>query len=94
VNTGRQIRVGIVGPSRVERILREVEIELGRACRKFAAMHSPHEGVSVIHEEFRELRDHVYGDTGRGREAREEAIQLAAMAVRYVIDLCDEAGPT
>jgi hypothetical protein len=63
--------------------------ELLRACRRFERMHSPHEAIAVIHEEFRELRRHVYGNTGRSPEAMVEAIQLAAMALRYVLDLAE-----
>ena len=70
-------------------LLAEVEVELYRAVRKFAPFNSPHEGHSVIREEFDELWKHVMEDTGRSAAARAEAIQLAAMALRYVMDLCD-----
>lgn len=70
-------------------VAREALGELGRACSLFAPMHSPHEGIAVIHEEFRELRRHVYGNTGRSAEARAEALQLAAMAMRYVLELTE-----
>ena len=63
--------------------------ELNRAISKFSAMASPHEGWAVIHEELDELWWHVKANTGRSPEAREEAIQIAAMALRYVADLCD-----
>jgi hypothetical protein len=67
----------------------DARVELLRAMELFAPMHSPHEGIAVIHEEFIELQKHVYGDTGRTNEARDEAIQLAAMALRYVYDLSE-----
>lgn len=67
----------------------EVAYELAKAMEKHAPMHSPHEGHSVIEEEFEELWDHVKADTGRTRKARKEALQLAAMAVRYIVDLID-----
>lgn len=67
----------------------EVRLELGRALALFAPMHSPHEGKSVIEEELDELWDHVKENTGRGPAARAEAIQLAAMGLRYVLDVCD-----
>jgi hypothetical protein len=69
-------------------VLQEVAAELARARRRFAPMHSAHEGHSVIREEFEELWRHVCADTGESAEARAEAIQLAAMAVRYVVDVC------
>jgi hypothetical protein len=55
-------------------------------------MHSPHEGHSVIREEFEELWRHVCEDTGQTLPARAEAIQLAAMAIRYVVDLCEDVA--
>lgn len=67
----------------------EVLLELDAALETFAPMHSPHEGIAVIHEEFRELREHVYGNTGRSGEARAEACQLAAMAMRYMLELTE-----
>lgn len=67
----------------------EVRQMLRKSILKHASMHSPHEGISVIYEEYDELWDHVKADTGRTPEARKEALQLAAMAVRYIVDLID-----
>jgi hypothetical protein len=75
--------------SAIFKILSELDDTLYRAMKKHAAMHSPHEGLSVLQEEVKELRDHVYADTGRTPEARKEALQVAAMAIRYVVDLID-----
>lgn len=71
-----------------EHAVREVGLELARAMGKFGPMASPHEGWAVIREELDELWEHVKKDTGRGLYAREEAIQIAAMALRYAVDLC------
>ena len=68
-------------------ILSEVLDELNRAQEKFPAMHSQHEGVAVIEEEFLELREAVFW--GKKGTPRAEAIQLAAMALRFVNDTCD-----
>lgn len=77
--------------TRVVNLADEVRVELGRALGLFTPMHSPHEGHAVIREEFDELWKHVMEDTGRGPAAREEAIQLAAMSLRYALDCCDLA---
>lgn len=69
----------------------EIAAEVRRAEAKHKPMNSPHEGWSVIFEEVEELREHVRGDTGRGTEARKEAIQIAAMGLRYALNLCDGA---
>lgn len=73
----------------MQSVQEDVWHELKASMEKHAGMHSPHEGISVIREEFEELWDHVKADTGRTSEARKEALQLAAMAVRYIIDLID-----
>jgi hypothetical protein len=76
---------------RIDMVLEEIKVELVKSMTKHAAMHSPHEGSSVIREEFEELWEHVMADTGRTREARKEALQVAAMGVRYALDLCSAA---
>jgi hypothetical protein len=74
-------------------IWQELADELDRAMTQHAPMHSPHEGHSVIREELDvELWEHVCHDTGRSAEARQEAMQVAAMALRYILDLID-VGP-
>jgi hypothetical protein len=69
-------------------IWEELADEIDRAMTYHATMHSPHEGHSVIREELDELWEHVRADTGRSIEARHEAMQIAAMALRYIFDLC------
>lgn len=76
---------------KLEVILSSLRAELLSAMAKHAPMHSPHEGHSVIREEVDELWDHVKADTGQTPEARKEALQVAAMGIRYVLDLCDDA---
>jgi hypothetical protein len=75
--------------AKVDRILVLVRDEVGRAVMKHAPMNSPHEGHSVIREEMDELWDHVKADTGRTQDAFKEAIQVAAMGVRYVANLSE-----
>jgi hypothetical protein len=77
--------------SAVDRIATEIAGECRRGMAKFPEFNSPHEGWAVIREELEELWDHVTSDTGRSADARAEAIQVAAMALRYAHDLCKEA---
>jgi hypothetical protein len=79
--------------SDVKRVLEEVETELRWARVHFPAFHSAHEGYAVLLEEVDELWDHVKASpTKRDREAmRKEAIQVAAMAVRFLLDCCENA---
>ncbi len=74
---------------RVDAIMAAIRAELLSAMEQHQPMHSPHEGHSVIREELtRELWDHVCADTGRSANAAKEAIQVGAMAARYLYDLC------
>ena len=65
----------------------EVVQEVIRARKKHAPMNSPHEAHSVILEEVEELWDEIKADRGRQKSARDEAIQVAAMAVRFILDI-------
>lgn len=76
----------------VRGLVHELCGELERAIGRFPSFNSPHEGKAVIEEELDELWQHVKENTGRTVEARTEAIQVAAMALRYVHDLCTAAG--
>ena len=52
-------------------------------------MHSYHEGISVIEEEYDELWDEIKLKPSKRdpKRLREEAKQVAAMALRFMIDL-------
>ena len=68
-----------------------VALELDRARQLFPPFRSPHEGYAVILEELDELWAEVRAkknDYRRQAEAR-EAVQVAAMAVKFLSDLCD-----
>jgi hypothetical protein len=66
--------------------LREIRDEVSRALRKQPrGFSSPHEGYAFIRDKLDELWTQVRGDD-RNR-AREEAVQVAAMAVRFMIDI-------
>lgn len=76
-------------------IVEEVLTELSRARAKFPAFNSAHEGYAVLLEEVEELKAEVFwGKTSRNERMRSEAIQVAAMALRFIEDvaLTNEAG--
>lgn len=77
--------------TRIDAGLFMLRAELLKAMQKHKGMNSPHEGWSVIFEELEELREHVRADTGDGVAARKEAMQVAAMGLRYALDLCGDA---
>lgn len=72
--------------------LREVATELRSAREKFPRRQSgAHEGYAVLKEEVDELWDEVKGKHPDRRERmRAEAIQVAAMAIRFVEKVCDD----
>ena len=72
------------------RELREVAEELDRALRKYDRFNSPHEGIAVIQEELDELWDEVKRKPKKRRLKRmeHEAVQLAAMALRFRLECC------
>lgn len=71
-------------------VAEEVLRELARAIQKNGPMHGPHEGYAVILEELDELWDLVkaYPKRATREQMRGEAVQVAAMAVRFVLDVC------
>jgi len=73
----------------VDRIFFEVRKELNSAMDKFPPMNSAHEGCAVIREEFEELWDEVKKSPGSVSEVGQwrEAIQVAAMAIRFLHDI-------
>jgi len=76
----------------VSKVFDEVEGELYTAVGKFPPMRSAHEAYAIIHEETDELWDAVKGNKGDGslEAQRKEAIQVAAMAIRFVLDISDK----
>jgi archaellum component FlaC len=71
----------------MKEILEMITEEYERASKKFPRFNSAHEGYAVLKEEIDELWDEIKKDQ-RPFEMREEAVQVAAMAIRFIIDVC------
>lgn len=69
-------------------ILDEVLEELEKATTKFGPFASPHEGYAILLEEMNELWSAVKAND-YSANTRNEAIQIAAMAIRFVYDIFD-----
>ena len=67
-------------------VLEQVGLELKNARDWHAPFAGRHEAIAVIREEYLELEGEVFRGVGQGM-MHAEAIQLAAMCVRLVIDL-------
>jgi hypothetical protein len=78
----------------------QIAYRIAEECRRARSLHDPfnsaHEGYAVILEEMDELWDEIK----KRREIRDlvkmqiEAIQIAAMAMRFVIDCVWKEGGT
>lgn len=65
----------------------QVNAELEFASNKFPPFSSAHEGYAVILEELDELWEAIKDKNIGEDEMTEEAIQVAAMAIRFLLDV-------
>ncbi len=70
-----------------EDLRNDIEEEYTNAVHKFPNFKSYHEGYAIIKEELDELWDEIKGDQ-RNLKMRDEAMQVAAMAIRFIINCC------
>lgn len=61
-----------------------------RATHQHSPFHTPHEGYAVILEELDELKAGVWKPHHDRARMRAEAAQVAAMGLRFMLDLCGE----
>ena len=74
----------------IDQLLGDVKWALQQAIKKHALIHSIHEGYAVILEELDELWDEVKRQPVKDDAMRKEAVHVAAMAVRFLLDLNGE----
>ena len=72
----------------------EIAKEVERARSLWPAINTAHEGIAVIREEYLELEEEVFKkQTEYDRAAmRKEAIHVAAMGMRFILDVLDKEG--
>lgn len=79
-------------------IVKEICEEISRARQKFPPFNSAHEGYAVLLEELDELWDAVKQHKGPERYSamRQEAVQVAAMAICFLaeVEMGDEGCST
>lgn len=73
--------------AKVDAAMAIVREELLDARAKYGSFRSTHEGMGVIEEEWQELWDEVIANNTVA--ASKEAKQVAAMALSFLVDLCD-----
>lgn len=73
-------------------VAEEAAKEAVTAGVKWGPFRSAHEGFAILMEEFDELKAHVWTNQSKRdlEEMRKEAIQVAAMAIRFANDIVDE----
>lgn len=77
---------------KVQGAMDEVLQELHGAMEKHPSMRSPHEGFAILNEEVDELWDEIRRpqDIHDRERMREECVQIAAMAIRFMVDLTEK----
>ena len=80
--------------TKINAIAIAVGLEVEKAERNWPPYNSAHEGFAVLKEEVDELWDHVkMKQQNRNLAAmKNEAIQVAAVAIRFAASVCDEEG--
>ncbi len=72
-----------------DEILHDIKKEFVSASQKFDSFKTYHEGYAVILEELDELWDEIKAKKHSHENMKKEAIQVAAMALRFIYDLLD-----
>lgn len=77
---------------KLDSLLSDVQSEVERAKVNWPPFNSAHEGFGVLLEEVDELKEHVWTNQKRRNIElmRGEAIQVAAMAIRFALEICNE----
>ncbi len=73
-------------------VVDEVVAELERATALHGPMSSAHEGYAVLQEEVDELWEEVKANIRDDDTMRAEAVQVAAMAIRFILDCTGEGA--
>jgi len=63
-------------------------VELTRANEVYPRFNSPHEGYAIMLEEMDELFEEIKKKQPDKTRMREEAIQVGAMAIKFILSNC------
>ena len=69
-------------------IAEKVKEEIDKSESKYGPFHSLHEGLAVLREEYKELEEAIFwgvNETGNTQCVKNEAIQVAAMAMKIAM---------
>lgn len=70
----------------MKNIIEEIAAEFEEAVRDYPAFNSEHEGLAVIREKYKGLEKEIFNSDRFGARARmrDDAVQLAVMAMKFV----------
>lgn len=74
----------------LDRAIGHIEAEYDRARKRHAPMRGAHEGYAVLLEEMDELWEEVKRREPDSSAMRDEAVQVAAMALAFIVEVCDD----
>lgn len=76
----------------IKLLLSDIEAEAMQAMTRWPTFNSAHEGFAVLREEVDEPWDHVKTNQKKRDlpAIYKEAVQIAAMALRFAHDVCNE----
>lgn len=82
----------IMADGDVKSLMIAIKDELMRAWEKHGHLNSAHEGYAVLLEEMDELKEHVWMKQSERNmeEMGKEALQVAAMAMKFYVDIIVE----
>lgn len=87
---GGLYEVGFDTIQRME-VVQDIAEEVERSIAKHGDFNqSAHQGYAVILEEVNELWDEIKAQVPDKVKMRKEAVQIAAMCVKFIEDVCDE----
>ena len=79
-------------------IIADIDMEFKSAVAKHPKFNSRHEGYAILDEErfelWLEVIKHHQKDSSARITMRKEAVQVAAMAMRFIYDCCDTPNST
>lgn len=80
----------------IDDIVDDIVQEYSRAIMNNEPFNSAHEGYAVLLEEVDELKYEVWKNPTKRdiKKMKEEAIQVGAMAIRFINDICNKERKT
>lgn len=74
--------------NRLSRVQKLVKDEYDKAVLLNKKFNSPHEGLAVIEDQFEDLKKEVFKTylTRERGKMQSQAVQVAAMAIRFIVD--------